>query len=593
MALREFEITASIQTVTIGGVTVTNAEVYNGNMKAPTLRVEVGDDVVVRFINDLPYISGIHWHGIELSNSMDGTPVTQEGVKVGPFAKPVPASPSGGTYLYKFKVTRPGIFWYHPHHFHSTNRVFRGLYGMLIVTDTARENLLRAASTIPATADTHDLVLGDTTICKAVNDPVTYPDPASIVPASNAPEWVSGGTTFQDNPAGPQQICIVAPLDDHGTVDVTSPFGAGEIPNIQKAGGKIWEGQTVLANGDTPEPRFGTPAQPVALAPTASMLNVAPGQGIRLQAVNCSTSRYFRLKLTYGNGLIPGANVPLIRIGGEGGLLNAAVVEGGTIGTFVTGYDSGEILLPPATRADFVFTVPTDAVGVMTMWTRDYKHKAQGSGYSFLPTVPVKHFNVSLPAVAVPYSITNGTRLLDAVGGSTVQITAAAAIDTLLDPEATASGGDFLVKKDGSAATNIQMTGSSIPGVAGPSIDTIQAWTSMTTPYPSTPKLLSSRYAEVDDVIELTVTNLTGTHHPFHLHGFSFQPIELTNPGSPTLSWPYPEYRDTVDVPGNYTLKLRVKTDDRTLADGVTLGGALGRWLFPLPTFFIMRTEEC
>ena len=31
---------------------------------------------------------------------------------------------AGGTYLYKFKVTRPGIFWYHPHHHNSTNRVF-------------------------------------------------------------------------------------------------------------------------------------------------------------------------------------------------------------------------------------------------------------------------------------------------------------------------------------------------------------------------------------------------------------------------------------------------------------------------------------
>lgn len=584
MAQLEFEITASIQTVTIGGVTVTNAEVYNGNMKAPTLRAEVGDDLVVRFINDLPYVSGIHWHGIELSNSMDGTPVTQAGVKVGPFTKPVPASPSGGTYLYKFKVTRPGIFWYHPHHFHSTNRVFRGLYGMLIVTDTARENLLRAALTIPATVDTHDLVLGDTTICKLVNDTVTYPDPASIVPPENAPEWVSGATTFQDAPAGPQDICVTAPLDDHGVVDVTNPFGAGEIPNIQKDAGKIWEGQTVLANGDTPEHRFGTPTLPVALAPTASMLDVAPGQGIRLQAVNCSTSRYFRLKLTYGNGTVPGGTVELIRIGGEGGLLNAAVMEGGTIGTFDTGYDPGEILLPPATRADFVFTVPADAVGVMTMWTRDYKHKAQGSGHSFLPTVPVKHFNVSLPPVATPYSITNGTPLLDAVGGSTVQITAAAATDTLLNPLATGSGGDFLVAKDGSPLMDIQMTGG--PAAGGPSIDSIPAWASPTTPYTSTPKLLSSRYAETDNTIELTVTNATGTNHPFHLHGFSFQPIELTRPGSPTLTWAYPEYRDTVDVPGNYTLKLRFRTDDRTLADGVTLGGALGRWLFHCHIFY-------
>ena len=56
----------------------------------------------------------------------DGTPFTQNQV------------PPGGNFLYKFKVTRPGIFWYHPHHHASTNQVFKGLYGMIVVTGPQR-----------------------------------------------------------------------------------------------------------------------------------------------------------------------------------------------------------------------------------------------------------------------------------------------------------------------------------------------------------------------------------------------------------------------------------------------------------------------
>ena len=86
---------------------------------------------------------------------------------------------------------------------------------------------------------------------------------------------------------------------------------------------------------------------------------------------------------------------------------------------------------------------------------------------------------------------------------------------------------------------------------------------------------------------------MSPAHHPFHLHGFSFQPISLAPRanapmGTPTgtITWPYREFRDNIDVPGNYTLTFRVRLDDRELVDGVTLGGSLGRWLFHCHIFF-------
>ena len=57
-------------------------------------------------------------------------------------------------------------------------------------------------------------------------------------------------------------------------------------------------------------------------------------------------------------------------------------------------------------------------------------------------------------------------------------------------------------------------------------------------PRPINPMTMASsvRYAKLGDVLQLTVTNMTGAHHPFHLHGFSIQPISLTDtmPGATT-----------------------------------------------------------
>ena len=96
----------------------------------------------------------------------------------------------------------------------------------------------------------------------------------------------------------------------------------------------------------------------------------------------------------------------------------------------------------------------------------------------------------------------------------------------------------------------------------------------------------STRYAELGDTLELTVTNVTDAHHPFHLHGFSIQPIELTHASLSPYLFPYHEFKDNIDVPARYTLRFRVRLDDRFLMDGTTLGGGLGRWVFHCHIFF-------
>ena len=577
----EYEITARVETVDIGGGVMMEAETYNGAIPGPTFRFDVGDTAIIRLINLLPHPTGIHWHGIELENYADGTPVTQDGV-VGAFAVPPPApAPSGGTFLYKFKVPRPGIFWYHPHHHHSTNRVFRGLYGMIIVTDL-NEAALIADGTLPGAPQTVPLVLSDTTVCKAPgsNDPATYVDPTTI-PAADRPEWLSGATS-QPGPT-PVGLCEIAPAG-HAMKEDGSPaaasFAAGGVPSIQRssltvappppgAAGRTNEGQTVLTNGMNVGARAGTPAAPRPLA-GGHTLNVQPGQGLRLQIVNSATTRYFRLVLTDNSG----TQIPLRRVGGEGGLLDSVIEEGGVVGGFDFKYGQGEILLPPASRADVVVAIPNAATATLTLWTRDFERT--GAGYSRIPTVPVMHLNVTGAAVVPAYTILVGAQLRAKFPGQAVEVLPAPT-GSFLDP------GGFIPAKPGVSPPVPEIVFGAGGGVT---IDGVAGSFSGFVPYTNAPHIGSSRYATPGVVLEMAIRNSSVAHHPFHLHGFSFQPISLTHATDPDYIWPYREFRDNLDMPSGYTLHFRVRLEDRPLADGVTMGGAFGRWLFHCHIFF-------
>ena len=338
------------------------------------------------------------------------------------------------------------------------------------------------------------------------------------------------------------------------------------MPNIQKPGGRTNEGQLVLTNGMNVGGRLGTPGAPGTVDPLAKLYNVSPGQGLRLQIANSATTRYFRLKLTQDDG----TPVNLVRVGGEGGLLNTAVVEGDVISGFNTKYDSGEILLPPASRADVVVSIPTTATGVLTLWTRDYER--MGGNFSQIPTVPVAHFNVT-GAVVPAFSLADGDPILDSVGAS---ITAIPGPFVSLKDPAT-----FSPSKLGMSANQIELS-----NTPGPSIDGVAGSFGGFAKYTDVLHITTSRYGEAGTQLELEITNSTGTHHPFHLHGFSVQPIRLQHPSQPDYVWPYIEYRDTIDVPADYTLVCRLDLAPRVLNDEVTLGGELGRWLFHCHIFF-------
>jgi FtsP/CotA-like multicopper oxidase with cupredoxin domain len=577
----EITLTADEANVDIGNGVNAHAQTFNGQIPGPTFELNVGDRVIVHYENRLSHESGVHWHGIELSNGMDGTPFTQNMV------------PPGGNFLYEFTVNKPGIFWYHPHHHASTNQVFKGLYGMIVVKDP-NEDPLQSVGTLPSDSQTFPIVLSDTTVCKApgANDTHTYNDKTDGTPAVTQP-WAGSGGVANQLPAQlapvPKNLCEGPavpsagggsdpyPVDESG--DPAGPFAAGDIPNIQtkNGNGRVNEGQTVLTNGRNVGARSGGPLldQPGgagSLAGGADLLNVQPGQGIRLELLNAATIRYMRLQLTDAAG----NKLPLTRVGGEGGLLNNAVQDGGTQGQWVTKFDPGEILLPPGTRADVVATIPAAASGtVLTLWTRDYDRT--GGGFTDTATVPVMHLNVTGATVTPAFATTAGTPLRQATGDLVTPL--GPATGNLLNPAT------FTPTKLGMASQTIALTNAAstlgVDGVVGthelpPNVD-----------YTDGAHLGSSRYAKAGDTLVLSVHNATGANHPFHLHGFSFQPIKLDGPAAnDDFTWPYPEFRDNVDVPKNYTLTFAVKLDPRPLPDGTTPGGEFGRWLFHCHIFF-------
>ena len=95
----------------------------------PIIRVNQGDKVRIRFTNEIPEESIVHWHGLHVPAIMDGHPRH--------------VVSHGESYLYEFEVTnRAGTYWYHPHpHGRTGPQVYRGLVGLFIVSDKEEQSV--------------------------------------------------------------------------------------------------------------------------------------------------------------------------------------------------------------------------------------------------------------------------------------------------------------------------------------------------------------------------------------------------------------------------------------------------------------------
>lgn len=118
-----FDLNASVVRWEITKNKTVNAWAYNGTVPGPVFRVRAGDKIKVRFTNNLPEPTIIHWHGLDVPNDMDGVPgVTQS------------ATAPGQMTTYAFTVKKPGTYIYHTH-FNDLDQMDRGMYGAFIVDD--------------------------------------------------------------------------------------------------------------------------------------------------------------------------------------------------------------------------------------------------------------------------------------------------------------------------------------------------------------------------------------------------------------------------------------------------------------------------
>ncbi|HYN81947.1 MAG TPA: multicopper oxidase family protein [Gemmatimonadaceae bacterium] len=178
----EVTITAAPARLSLVPGKQSDAFAYNGQVPGPTLEIHEGDKVIIHFRNNLPVPTTIHWHGLHIPVTADGSPF-------------YPVAP-GGTYDYVFTIQRgsAGTYWYHPHPHHDTGyQVGKGLYGAIIV---------RAADDpLPASLTEKLLILSDNRFL--ADGSIDFPQPQSAQGAVDRENGREGNVLFINGQVNP------------------------------------------------------------------------------------------------------------------------------------------------------------------------------------------------------------------------------------------------------------------------------------------------------------------------------------------------------------------------------------------------------
>jgi len=170
----EVRLTAAPGRLSLVPGSVTDVYAYNGQLPGPTLMLREGDRVIVHFKNDLPVPTTVHWHGLHIPASSDGSPFDP----IGP----------GEAHDYSFTILpgAAGTYWYHPHPHHQTGyQVAKGLYGAIVIT--AADDPLR---TVPEKL----LVLSDNRFL--TDGAVDVPDESTLQGGIDAENGREGNVVF-------------------------------------------------------------------------------------------------------------------------------------------------------------------------------------------------------------------------------------------------------------------------------------------------------------------------------------------------------------------------------------------------------------
>ena len=121
----EYDLTIEKTPFEVAGERAT-AITINGTVPGPLIRLQEGEEVVLRYHNALDEETSIHWHGLLLPNRFDGVPtVNYPGVAPGETFEAGP-----------FEVRQYGTYWYHSH---SGLQEQLGHYGPLVIDPAGTE----------------------------------------------------------------------------------------------------------------------------------------------------------------------------------------------------------------------------------------------------------------------------------------------------------------------------------------------------------------------------------------------------------------------------------------------------------------------
>lgn len=597
---------------TNGTITTPNATTYNG---ATSLLVvgHVGDVVQLTVKNEQPEAVNeeaigtgffapadnrqiVHWHGMELDNESDGTPATEFGIE------------TGEQRLYQYRLYRPGIYWFHPHILPLLTES-RGMVGRLVIR-SYEEDYLSLTNVLPLAQ--YVFQLKDSTIANEFNKDA-YRN-GTLFEDFFTPEEVENNLMPDIRPdlngdgvcdRGPGDCIVkegeylfvngVIPTSDEDIPTILVPEGRGARVAFINSSVERFFRFRLLLEGEEPPGASGTPvsAERTGRATTGQCYaGVGQPKFSGADPLSCD------------QGLI------MFRVGGQNGLLDHARVEGQNElapgeparhlqGSWDTVIRRGEDFIGVAERTEFV-VVTKDREGnylepgeSMYIWTIDYPHgiftpkfdNTIGDGDANnrdvaprkLVRIKVIEDEWGLP----DYDIAENDPLMahPDINRPTEDIKSAV-LDQLspvpmgLDP--------FLgVPFEGLEHGTIMLGNEVEDGSRFPSINSVKGnYLGFPVAGDQIPTQGATRYARTEDVIEFVYANNTGAaHHPFHMHGFSFQPISLHEfeevdsngddiPDTVNLTtllhtFDYNEFVDVEVMQPGHALKYRMKMNDR------------------------------
>jgi len=568
----ETTLIAAEHTLSISSSNETTVFAYNDSVPGPLIQVNLGDRVIVHLKNELPaeWNTSIHWHGIEGNNAADGTQVTQLAVQ------------SGDTYTYDFIVSRAGTFWYHPH-LRSTQAVFAGLYGALIVKSPEEKSLVKMG-VLPRREAV--LVLSD----------ISVNDEDEVV------DLETGGLSDLEVMNGTEgEVLLVNGV---------------ELPTI-----KLRRGEGVrlrLINASVSRYyRLSLPGhRMVRYGGEGGLLNEAILEGgstmgmvMDMPMKMCDSSADCA-----ANGSAYSMCMDM-----AGSMMKVC----GGMELSESGFDEGEIVLAPAERVNVVIVPNADAGKELFLEWKDFARGRHEMNMEMPMHMCMTSDNCTNPEypTCMRMNMPMGGGMEDEMEDDMSsmgmgKMTMCGAMNNASDDGERASKKilRIIVKKPRRRHHDnpfifepgtplLEMTGTSVEVLGDVDVDfsgmmnrmNLQgsmdetgnhfmidgvSWHPMwgATELPEVAP--TARYANLGDVIKFEVHNHTEMYHPFHLHGFSFQPIEFMEMHHDTGTmkrWAYgpDEFVDTVSIPPHTSMIAKVRLDDPVGNDL-----AAGRWLF-------------